>query len=87
VALADPPAIAAAAKTPARATAKPPEATRLLAGYWSTRNMTTYPPTCAQIHRFLRLRGGNDAVAEVEEFVLEDRNSRQRGRSSVQLGD
>jgi len=46
---------------------------RLLAGYWSTRNMTTYPPTWAQIHRFLRLRGGNDAVGESRNLCLEDR--------------
>jgi len=32
--------------------------------------MTAYSPMWAQMHRFFRLRGGNDAVGEVEEIVL-----------------
>jgi hypothetical protein len=43
---------------------------RLLAGHWSTRKMTAYSPMWAQMPRFFRLRGGNDAVGEVEEIVL-----------------
>jgi hypothetical protein len=46
------------------------EAMRLLTGHWSTRKMTAYSPMWAQIYCFLCLRGGNDAVGEVEEIVL-----------------